>query len=243
MKYPLSALCFTTTLLSTSITLGQTPAPSFSSTGPKARSSASAIPGASANPSPDSSQFQKNFQEAVGILKARIGAASETVMTRITSREKDLRDRFAYFQKPERLDPNSFATKEEIDPWRGLLDEFKQSRDLAAKLYLDADQDLDNALTSQRLTRKMIDPIRKELIATFPWESINKRNQLLVDYINSHRLLLDFFANNWGTWTKGSETGKATFADAKLAATYQGLRDKVAALGKQITDLNAKILQ
>jgi hypothetical protein len=177
------------------------------------------------------------------MLKERIGAASETVMSRITNQEKDVRNRFAYFQKPERLDPNTFAAKEEIDPWRTLLDGFKQSKDLAVKLYLNADQDLDNALTNQHLARKIADPVRKELIATFPWESINKRNQLLQDYIDDHRSLLDFYADNWGSWSKGSEVGKPVFADPKLAATYRDLRDKVATLGKQITDLNAKILQ
>lgn len=176
------------------------------------------------------------------MLKERIGAASQTVMVRIMNQEKDVRNRFAYFQKPERLDPNNFATKEEIGPWRTLLDEFKQSKDLAAKLYLNADADLDNALTNQHLTRKIVDPIRKELISTFPWENINKRNQLLQNYIDQHRSLLDFFTANWGTWSKGAEE-KPVFSDPKLAAAYQEIRDKVTALGKQITDLNEKILQ
>ncbi|HET9374077.1 MAG TPA: hypothetical protein VFO40_03845 [Chthoniobacterales bacterium] len=241
MKYPISAFCFPAVFLAASIALGQTQTPGSPSPGPKGRPSATASPGSSASPS--ASVSQQSYTEAVQMLKARIGAASETVMVRITNQEKDVRNRFAYFQKPERLDPNSFATKEEIDPWRTLLDEFKQSKDLAAKLYLNADADLDNALTNQRLTRKIVDPIRKELISTFPWESINKRNQLLQNYIDEHRSLLDFFATNWGTWSKGPEEGKPVFSDPKLAATYQGIRDKVAALGKQITDLNAKILQ
>jgi hypothetical protein len=241
MKYPVSALCFSGILFAASIAFGQTQTPSSSPPGPKARPSATISPSSSASPQPSFSQ--KTYEEAVQMLKERIGAASETVMVRITNQEKDVRNRFAYFQKPERLDPNSFATKEEIDPWRSLLDEFKQSKDLAAKLYLNADADLDNALTNQHLTRKIVDPIRKELISTFPWESINKRNQLLQNYIDEHRSLLDFFAANWGTWSKGAEGGKPAFSDPKLAATYQAIRDKVAALGKQITDLNAKILQ
>jgi hypothetical protein len=241
MKFSLPSVCLTTLLISTSITLGQSPTPSSSPTGPKARSSALATPSSSANPSATFSE--QTYKEAVQVLKERIGAATEPVMVRITNQEKDVRNRFTYFQKPERLDPNSFSSKEEIDPWRTLLDELKQSKDLAARLYLNADQDLDNALTSQRLTRKMIDPIRKELISTFPWESINRRNQLLQNYIDEHRTLLDFFTTNWGTWSKGPESGKPVFADPKLAAAYQGIRDKVATIGKQITDLNAKILQ
>jgi len=246
MKYLVSALCFSALLLTTLITFGQTPTPSSPtpsspSPGSKARGSASTTPSGSA--SPGGSFSQKDFEEAVQGLKERIGAAAETVMVRITNQEKDVRNRFAYFEKPERLDPNSFATKEEIDPWRKLLAEFKQSKDLAVKLYLNADADLDNALTNQRLTRKIVDPIRKQLISTFPWESINRRNQLLQNYIDEHRSLLDFFAANWGTWSKGPEAGKPVFSDPKIAATYQGIRDKVAALGKQITDLNAKILQ
>jgi hypothetical protein len=54
---------------------------------------------------------------------------------------------------------------------------------------------------------------------------------------------LDFFAANWGSWSKGAEGGKPVFSDPKLGSTYEGIRDKVAALGKQITDLNQKILQ
>jgi hypothetical protein len=241
MKYPVSALYFATLLFTAPITFGQTQTPSSTPTGPKPRSSASDNP--SASPNPSDPRFQKGYRDAVQILRERIGAATDTVMVRITNQEKDVRNRFAYFQKPERLDPNSFSTKEEIDPWRTLLDDFKQSKDLAAKLYLSADTDLDNALTNQHLTQKIADPVRKELISTFPWESIHKRNQLLQNYIDEHRSLLDFFADNWGTWSKGPAIGKPVFADSKLATSYQGIRDKVAALGKQIEDLNAKILQ
>jgi hypothetical protein len=241
MKHLVSAVCFSILSLTASTAFGQTPSQNLSPSGPKTRPSASITPSGSASPSATFSQ--KTYEEAVQMLKERIGLASETVMGRITNQEKDVRNRFAYFQKPERLDPNSFATKEEIDPWRTLLDEFKQSKDLAAKLYLNADADLDNALTNQRLTRKIVDPIRKELISTFPWESINKRNQLLQNYIDEHRSLLDFFTANWGTWSKGAEAGKPVFSDKKLAATYQEIRDKVTRLGQQITDLNAKILK
>jgi hypothetical protein len=242
MKFLILPVLFSGTFLFTaSVTLGQTKTPASSPSGSKPRSSASITPTGSASPS--GSPSQKEYKEAVEILKQRIGAASDAVMIRIANQEQDVRSRFAYFEKPERLDPNSFAAKEEIDPWRNLLDEFKKSRDLAAKLYLDADQALDNALTTQHLARNVADPIRKELIATFPWESINRRNQLLQDYIDEHRVLLDFYEKNWGAWTKGNESGKAVFADPKLAATYQGIRDKVTALGKEIQDLNSKILR
>ena len=241
MKYPVSVFCFPAVFLAASIAFGQMSTPSSPSPGPKARPSVTASPGASAKPSAPFSQ--QKYDEAVQMLKERIGIASQTVMVRITNQEKDVRNRFTYFEKPERLDPNSFATKEEIDPWRTLLDQFKQSKDLAAKLYLNADADLDNALTNQRLPRTIVDPIRKELVSTFPWESINKRNQLLQNYIDEHRSLLDFFATNWGTWSKGAEGENPVFSDPKLAATYRQIRGKIATLGKQITDLNAKILQ
>jgi hypothetical protein len=241
MKYPVSPLCFSVLVFTASIAFGQTPSPNSSAAGPRAHPSGTTTPNGS--PSPSATFNQKSYEEAVQVLKERIGTASETVMGRITNQEKDVRSRFAYLQKPERLDPNSFATREEIEPWRTLLDEFKQSKDVAAKLYLNADADLDNALTNQHLTRKIVDPVRKQLISTFPWESINKRNQLLQTYIDEHRALLDFFAANWGTWSKGVEVGKPVFSDKKLAAAYQVIRDKIAGLDKQITDLNAKILQ
>jgi hypothetical protein len=228
-------------LASSFVAHAQTKSPTSSPPGAKPRTSASIAPKGS--PTPTGTWSQEAYKEAVEILKQRIGAASDMVMPRIAAQEQDVRKRFSYFQKPERLDPNSFAAKEEIDPWRSLLDEFKKSRDLAAKLYLDADQDLDNALINQRLNRNIADPIRKELISTFPWESINKRNQLLDSYIDQHRALLDFYEQHWGTWTKGNEVGKPAFADPNLAAAYQGLRDKVASLGKQIEDLNGKIVR
>jgi hypothetical protein len=242
MKSPLLSPLFATVFLVSTITAdSQTKSPTSSPTGSKPRSSPSAASGGS--PTPSGTFSQQAYREAVDILKQRIGAASDKVMPRIAAQEQDVRNRFSYFQKPERLDPNSFGAKEEIDPWRSLLDDFKKSRDLAVKLYLDADADLDNALINQHLTRQIADPIRKELVSTFPWESINKRNQLLETYIEAHRALLDFYDQHWGTWTKGNETGKPVFADTKLAAAYQELRDKVSSLGKQIDDLNAKILR
>src|SRR3981081_3959331 len=146
MKYPVSTLCFSVLVFTASIAFGQTATPNSSSPGPRARPSTSTTPNGSASPS--ASFSQKSYEEAVQVLKERIGLASETVMVRITNQEKDVRNRFTYFQKPERLDPNSFATKEEIDPWRTLLDEFKQSKDLAAKLYITGDAAMHNRLTS-----------------------------------------------------------------------------------------------
>src|SRR5260221_13114928 len=111
MKYLGSALCFSALLVSTRITFGQTPTSSSPSPGSKARGSGT--PSGSA--SPGATFSQKGFEEAVQGLKERVGAASETVMVRITEQGENVRNRFAYFDKPECLGPNRFSMEEEID--------------------------------------------------------------------------------------------------------------------------------
>src|SRR5260370_31148157 len=101
MKYLVSALCFPALLLTSPITFGQTPTPSSPSPGSKARGSASTTPSGAASPA--GSLSQKDFEEEVQGIKARIGAAAETVMVRIEKQEKDVRNQFASSDKPERL--------------------------------------------------------------------------------------------------------------------------------------------
>jgi hypothetical protein len=177
------------------------------------------------------------IQEAVALLKERIGVATDIVMHRIMNQEKDLRIRFNYFQKPERLNPNNFGSQEEIQPWIKLTDELQHSRDLTAKLYGDASEDLERELIAQRIAPAMADAVRREIINSFPWDEIAKKNDLFNTYITDHRQLLNFFDQNWATWNKE----KPYFSEAKAESDYEKLCGEITGTGKQIEELYTKI--
>jgi hypothetical protein len=175
--------------------------------------------------------------EAIADLKERIAMATDKIMSRIINQEKDLRIRFSYFQKPERLNPNSFSSKEEIQPWIKLTDELQQSRDLSAKLYGNASEDLERELIAQRISPPIADGVRREIISSFPWDEIVKKNELFNTYITDHRQLLDFFDQNWATW----KTEKPYFSEEKAESNYEKLCGQITSTGKQIEELYKKI--
>jgi hypothetical protein len=191
--------------------------------------------GSASKLSPD--EQKARAEEAIGLLKERIGEATDKVMSRIINQEKDLQIRFSYFQKPERLDPNNFGSKEELQPWIKLTDELQQSRDLTAKLYGNASEDLERELIAQRIAPPMADALRREIISSFPWEEIAKKNDLLNTYITDHRQLLGFFDQNWATWNKQ----RPFFSEAKAEADYEKLCGEITATGKQIEELYTKM--
>jgi len=177
------------------------------------------------------------MEEAVALLKDRIAEASNKVMSKIIGQEKDLRMRFGYFQKPERFDPNSFASKAEIQDWEKLADQLQQSRDLAAKLYGNASEDLETALVGERLTPALAQTIRKEIISSFPWDEISKKDDLLTTYVGYHRQLLAFFDQNWKTWN----STKPFFSDQNTESNYEKLRDEITSTGKEIETIYTKM--
>jgi hypothetical protein len=202
-----------------------------------------ALPGARRGVSPNTSAAQKpsasneteaekkaRFQELTSVLKDRIAEATDSVMTKIIDQEKDLRMRLGYFEKPERFDPNSFASKEEIQNWQKLVDQFQESRDQTAKLYGDASESLEAALLKERIAPTLATAIRKEIISTFPWDDIVKKDDLLTTYVGYHRQLLTFFDQNWKTW----KPAKPYFADQKTQADYDKLCQQITSTGKEI---------
>jgi hypothetical protein len=176
------------------------------------------------------------FQEAIATLKDRIGDASDKVMTKILDQEKDLRMRLGYFQKPERFDPNSFSNKDEIQSWEKLADQLQQSRDQTAKLYGDASQDLETALVNEKIAPVLAQAIRKEIINTFPWDDIVKKDDLLTTYVGYHRQLLSLFDQNWKTWN----STKPFFTDQKTEADYEKLCQQITSAGKEIETIYAR---
>ncbi|HYZ73485.1 MAG TPA: hypothetical protein VE641_10435, partial [Chthoniobacterales bacterium] len=137
---------------------------------PSARRSVSPKPPAAQKPSASQeteAEKKARFQQLTAVLKDRIAEASDKVMTKIIDQEKDLRMRLGYFERQARLDPNSFATKEEIQNWQKLVDEFQQSRDKTAKMYGDASENLEAALLDEKIAPKLAAAIQKEIISTF----------------------------------------------------------------------------
>ena len=144
--------------------------------------------------------------------------------------------RLSYFQRQDRLDPNSFATKEEIQNWQKLVDQFQASRDKTAKVYGDASENLEAALLEEKIAPALATAIRKEIISTFPWDDIVKKNDLLTTYVGYHRQLLSFFDQNWRTWN----SAKPYFADQKIEADYEKLCQEITSAGKEIDTLYKK---
>lgn len=183
------------------------------------------------------------MQEMIAKLQDRIQKAADAVIGRIQREEAAVRLKFSYFRKPERLDPNTYGSKEDITSWRTSLQQLKEQENGLDKLYADAELDLGNALVQQRINQSIADQIKNELLKSFPWTAIKKKSGLMRDYISEHDELLTFYDTNWGTWKPGSDAGTATFADAKLAATFQNLKDKINATGKQLDEQYKTMVQ
>ena len=220
-------------------TQGFAQTPLLSPSLPGARRSVSPNPSAAQNPSASKeteAERKARFQELTAVLKDRIAEASDKVMSKIIDQEKDLRLRLSYFERQDRLDPNSFATKEEIQNWPKLVDQFQQSRDKTAKVYGDASENLEAALLDEKIAPTLAAAIRKEIISTFPWDDIVKKDDLLTTYVGYHRQLLSFFDQNWKTWN----SAKPYFADQKTEADYEKLCQQITSAGKEIDTLYKK---
>jgi hypothetical protein len=179
---------------------------------------------------------QEQMQDMISKLQDRIQKAADAVIGKIQKEEAGIRLKFTYLRKPARLDPNTFGSKEDITAWRDSLQQLKDKESGLDKLYADAEQDLGNALVQQRINQAIADQVRNELLKSFPWNVIKKKSGLMQDYIAEHGDLLTFYETNWGSWKPGSEPGTATFADAKLTATYRDLKEKIIATGEQIEE-------
>jgi hypothetical protein len=216
----------------------QTPLLSPSPPGIRRSVSPNPSPAQKASPSKESSEAEKKakLEEVLAALKDRIAEASDKVMTKIIDQEKDLRMRLGYFEKQERFDPNAFTSKEEIQNWQKLADQFQQSRDQTAKLYGDASENLEAALLDEKLQPSLAAAIRKEIISSFPWDDIAKKDELLTTYVGYHRQLLTFFDQNWKTWN----STKPFFTDQKTEADYEKLCQQITSAGKEIDTIYKK---
>ncbi len=179
---------------------------------------------------------EEQMQDMISKLQDRIKKAADAVIGRIQKEEADIRLKFTYLRKPERLDPNSYGSKDDITVWRNSLGQLKDKENGLDKLYADAELDLGNALVQQRINQSIADQIKNELLKSFPWSVIKKKSELMHEFITEHDDLLSFCDTNWGSWKPGPEPGSATFADTTLAATFQNLKEKISTTGDQIEE-------
>ena len=157
----------------------------------------------------------------------RLSKAADKVLNRIQSEESDLYLRVSYFEKPSRLDPNSYASKDEVAQWQGMLQQLKEKHDLVAQLYADVGKDLEAQLVNTSASGEAAARFKKYIMDGFPWETIEKKNNLLTDFIDEQEKLLLFYEKNWGSWTRGSEPNKPEFTSASAANIYKRLRDQI----------------
>jgi hypothetical protein len=179
---------------------------------------------------------EEQMQQMISKLQDRIRKAADAVLGRIEKEEADVRLKFSYLRKPERLDPNTYGSKNDITVWRDSLQQLRERENGLDKLYADADQDLGNALVQQQINQAIADQVKNELLKSFPWSIIKKKSELMQEYMGEHDDLLTFYDKNWGSWKSGSTPGTATFADRTLAATFQNLKEKINATGEQIEE-------
>jgi hypothetical protein len=189
------------------------------------------------SPSPRLSETPKyseqQMREMIGKLQERIGKATGEVMGRIRKEEDNLFLRFSYFRKPDRLNPVTYDSKEEVEQWRQSLQQMREKAEVVDKLYANADLDLGNALIQQRINQSIADQIKKELLQSFPWDVIKKKGQLMKEFIADFGDLLTFYDQNWGSW-KADTAGAASFDDPVLASGYQTLKNKLNLAGGQL---------
>ncbi len=203
-------------------------------------------PGAGPKQAPGRNQPQyteEQMQEIIAKLQDRIKNATDLVFGRIQKTESDIHLRYSYLRKPERLDPNSYASKDDITSWHNSVEQLKNEMNSLDRLYANAEIDLGNALTQQRINPAIADQIKKELMTTFPWTTIRKKSELMHSFLADHEELLNFYDKNWGSWKPGSDAGTATFSDGDLATAFQAMKDKINTTGNQIDDQYKSMVQ
>jgi hypothetical protein len=198
-----------------------------------------------AKPSPSAgAQFsEQQLREMIAKLQGRIQHAADEVIGRIEKTEADVHLRFSYLRKPARLDPNSYASKDDITSWRTSIQQLKDMENTLDKLYANVETDLGTALIQQQINPAIADQIRNELLKSFPWSAIKKKSELMKQFIDEHEELLAFYDKNWGAWKPGPAPGTAVFDDPTLSATFQTLKGKISTIGQQIDDQYTALVQ
>jgi hypothetical protein len=195
----------------------------------------SAMDHASATPSP-SATISEADKRVLDAEKTALQGAANKLCNQIQFEENGLYHRLSFLEKPDRLDPNSYASPDEINQWRTLVQQFKDKATMVNGLYRSLEKNFDGEVRNSKVT---IDPViaakfKAILLGAFPWETINRKSSLLIQYAEDHQKLLDFYQKNWGTWRPAGKDGKPTFQSASLTTTYNKLREDIVSTGHQL---------
>jgi hypothetical protein len=200
-----------------------TPKPKMNSANPALRSPEKSS-GAAASEEP-----QINPQELERLTKA-----ADKVLNRIQSEENDLYLRVNYFEKPERLNPNSYGSKDEVSQWQGILGQLKAKHELVSQLYVDVAKNLDAELRTAGGNDEIVARFKKFIMDGFPWATIEKKRTLIADFIEEQAKLLSFYEKNWGSWKSNGDSNKPEFTSASAANIYKMLRDQIVSTSEEI---------
>jgi hypothetical protein len=163
-----------------------------------------------------------------------LGRAAGKILDQIQDQEFDLYTRLTYFEKPERLNPASFASVDEVKQWKSMLEQMKQKSQQVADLYTNVSKNLDLALRSAQINERLATKFKAVILEGFPWETIQKKDQLMQEYIGEHGKLLAFYETNWGTWKPGADPAKPVFSSPQESTAFQKLREQIISTGQQL---------
>jgi hypothetical protein len=197
-------------------TLAPAPKPRVNSDTPTPSSSGKR----SGNAAPEDSQINQRELEL-------LTKAADKVLNRIQSAENDLYLRVNYFEKPNRLNPNSYASKEEVAQWQGILQQLREKHEFVAQLYADVGRDLDTELRKAGANEDVVARFKNFVMNGFPWATIEKKKKLITDFIDEQAALLSFYEKNWGSWDSAADSNKPKFTSAPAANIYKKLRDQI----------------
>jgi hypothetical protein len=191
----------------------------------------------SATPTPNASVSEAQ-KRVIAAEKNTLQTAANKLCEQIQVEENDLYHRLSFLEKPDRLNPNSYASPDEINQWRTLLQQFKDKANEVNGLYRGLEKNLDSEVRNSKVP---VDPVivsrfKTILLGAFPWETINRKSLLLTQYAEEHQKLLDFYQKNWGTWGPAGKDGKPVFQSASLSTTYNKLREEIVSTGHQLEE-------
>ena len=164
----------------------------------------------------------------------RLGQVAQKILDRIQTAETDLYMRLSYFEKPARLDPNSYASKDEVAQWQALLRQLKDQDQHVEHLYADVARDLETGLRNAGASEDLVAGMKKLILDGMPWDIIERKKNSIADFIGEHEKLLTLYQNNWGSWTGGRNTSSPEFASAAVGTTYKKLREQIVTTGGDI---------
>jgi hypothetical protein len=164
----------------------------------------------------------------------RLTKAADKVLNRIQTEENDLYLRVSYFEKPERLNPSSYGSKEEVSQWEGILEQLKAKLETVSQLYVDIGKNLDTELRSAGGNEEVVAKFKKFIMDGFPWATIEKKRTLITDFIDEQAKLLTFYEKNWGSWNGKGDASNPEFTSASAANIYKRLRDQIVNTSQEI---------